>query len=270
VKCQYCQEETFLPFRCPFCSGYYCVQHRLPENHACPEYWKTKIPRREPAPIVVESPPERTLQEYARPSAAQPRTTVFWFSLTEIKHLTLGALLVMAVGMSLFLFISPAPPLVLLSFAIVFTSSFMLHELAHKITAQHNGLWAEFRITPIGALVTALSIFSPLKFISPGAVMIAGSGSDKTLGKVSLAGPLINLLLSAVFVGVSMLSTRYLFLIAVLSGFFNALIAFINLIPLGILDGLKVFRWNKTMWTAAFLSSLALFLWTFIHIEWLF
>jgi len=176
----------------------------------------------------------------------------------------------MAVGMSLFLFILPAPPLVLLSFAVIFTSSFMLHELAHKLTAQHHGLWAEFRITLIGALVTLLSIFSPLKIISPGAVMIAGSGSEKTLGKVSLAGPLVNLLLSATFVGVSMFSADYLFLIAVLSGFFNASIALINLIPLGILDGLKVFGWNKTIWAAAFLSSLTLFIWAFIHVEGLF
>jgi len=271
VKCQYCQEETFLPFKCPFCNGYHCVQHRLPENHECPEYWKTKSPRREPAPIVLESPPERTFEEYARPSATQPKTTVFWFSLTELKHLALGALLVMAVGMSLFWSIPMASPLVLLSLAVIFTSSFFLHELAHKMTAQHFGFWAEFRLTTVGALLTLISILpTPLKIISPGAVMIAGSGSEKTLGKVSLAGPLINLLLSAVLIGISMFSAHYLFLIAVLSGFFNALIAFINLIPLGILDGLKVFRWNKAVWAAAFISSLTLFVWAFIHVEWLF
>jgi len=274
VKCQYCQEETFLPFKCPFCNGYHCVQHRLPENHACPEYWKTKIPRREPAPIVLESPPERTFEEYARPSVTQPRTMVLWFSLTELKHLALAALLVMGVGLSLFIGmyvpVSLALPIVLVSFAVIFTSSFLLHELAHKMTAQHFGLWAEFRLTTVGALLTLISILSPLfKIVSPGAVMIAGSGSRESLGKISLAGPLTNLVLSTIFVGIASLPLGYICWIAFVGSFINAFIALFNLIPFGIFDGRKVFGWNKTVWAAAFLSSLTLFVWAFIHIEWL-
>ncbi|RLG97981.1 rhomboid family intramembrane serine protease, partial [Candidatus Bathyarchaeota archaeon] len=33
MKCQYCGAEEPLPFKCPFCGGYFCVEHRLPENH---------------------------------------------------------------------------------------------------------------------------------------------------------------------------------------------------------------------------------------------
>ena len=36
MKCQVCNQETLLPFRCPFCGGQFCSAHRLPENHACP------------------------------------------------------------------------------------------------------------------------------------------------------------------------------------------------------------------------------------------
>ena len=36
-KCEYCGKEVLLPFRCHFCGGYFCLEHRLPENHDCPK-----------------------------------------------------------------------------------------------------------------------------------------------------------------------------------------------------------------------------------------
>ena len=49
-KCEYCGKEVDLPFECKFCGGYFCVEHRLPENHNCPcqpprtplGHWKAK------------------------------------------------------------------------------------------------------------------------------------------------------------------------------------------------------------------------------------
>ena len=35
-KCKYCGTEVELPFECKFCKGYFCIEHRLPENHNCP------------------------------------------------------------------------------------------------------------------------------------------------------------------------------------------------------------------------------------------
>ncbi len=34
--CQYCGKPTYLPFRCPYCGGIFCEEHRLPEAHNCP------------------------------------------------------------------------------------------------------------------------------------------------------------------------------------------------------------------------------------------
>jgi len=36
AKCEYCGKEVDLPFKCPFCGHYFCIEHRLPENHDCP------------------------------------------------------------------------------------------------------------------------------------------------------------------------------------------------------------------------------------------
>jgi len=34
-KCQYCDKEVLYPFKCSFCEGSFCIEHRLPENHSC-------------------------------------------------------------------------------------------------------------------------------------------------------------------------------------------------------------------------------------------
>jgi len=36
-KCEYCGKEVELPFKCNFCGNYFCLEHRLPENHNCPD-----------------------------------------------------------------------------------------------------------------------------------------------------------------------------------------------------------------------------------------
>jgi Zn-dependent protease len=148
----------------------------------------------------------------------------------------------------------------LISLAVVFTSLYLLHEIAHKLTAQRHGLWAEFRLTAFGALITLLSIVSPIKLISPGAVMIAGSITREIAGKTALAGPLTNLFLSLVSIPFMFYFPRS---IAWYSVAFNAWIAFFNLIPFGMMDGLKVLRWNKMIWALAFLPSLILTIFTF-------
>lgn len=35
-ECEYCGEKSFMPYRCRYCNGLFCPDHRLPENHDCP------------------------------------------------------------------------------------------------------------------------------------------------------------------------------------------------------------------------------------------
>jgi len=178
----------------------------------------------------------------------------------------------MGVGLSIVFYWSleiPKTPEVLAILAIIFTLTFLLHELAHKLSAQHFGLWAEFRLTLFGALITAFSIFLPFfKIISPGAVMIAGSIDRETAGKTAIAGPLTNIVLSTLILTFALYPLNQVIQkIAMLSAAWNAWIALVNLIPFGLLDGLKVFMWNKTVWSAAFIASMALTIFTFIHLS---
>jgi Zn-dependent protease len=224
----------------------------LPENHGCPEIWRAKLPKEQaPAPYefkVTVQPP--------RPP------TKFGFSVIEARDLAISALLVSGVGLSMLgaglLDTSPSLVLVLV---LAFTASFFVHEMAHKATAQRYGLWAEFRLTVWGALITLISIISPFfKIISPGAVMIAGAADKDTIGKTAVSGPFTNLVICAGSLALTfIIPTSSLFFEAVVfAAAFNAFIAALNLIPFGIFDGWKVFQWSKLVWALAFASSVAL------------
>jgi len=257
MKCQKCQKEIFLPFTCPYCEGHFCSEHRLPENHECPKMELARAPQQT---IAQKQEP----YEYRITYSPRLPTKMFWFSQREIKHLTIGALLVMGVGLSFIPQILDLSelmiPEVLLSLTIIFTFSFLLHEIAHKLSAQRYGLWAEFRLTLFGALITLLSMlpFPFFKIISPGAVMIAGAITAKEAGKTALAGPLTNIALSTMFSALAASSSNTVETIAVFGAWINSIIALFNLIPFGIMDGLKVFRWNKMSWALAFAGSLVL------------
>lgn len=43
MKCQSCGKEVDLPFRCSYCQSYFCIDHKLPENHECPYLPKEKF-----------------------------------------------------------------------------------------------------------------------------------------------------------------------------------------------------------------------------------
>jgi Zn-dependent protease len=265
MECQKCGKETFLPFRCPYCGGYFCSEHRLPENHECPRIELARFPKRKEQTII-----QRTQQPYEYTVTyipVQPKRKLH-FSSREAKHLTIAALLVMGIGLSLG--ISPkayakiGSPLMLLIFAAMLTASFFLHELAHKFTAQKEGLRAEFRLMFTGLILTAISIISPLfKIISPGAVVISGFVGKKGVGKISMAGPLTNISLSMALIALWLATSHP---ILMFGAAFNAWIALFNLIPFGILDGFKVFLWNKLFWVLTFMLSLTLTILTYPYL----
>lgn len=264
MQCEKCHIEVFLPFRCPYCGGYFCSEHRLPENHGCPQIEKARTPAWATPQTIVVKKQEPYEYSVTYISVEPPNERKIHFSIKEIQHLTVAVLLV--VGIALSLIISPdfrvtiMEPIILTALVAIIVASFFAHELAHKITAQKSGYWAEFRLTLMGAILTLISIISPLfKVISPGAVVVSGFADKEGLGKVSIAGPTTNIVLSTILlVAYSFNPQGTLFPIFLFGAAFNAWIALFNLIPLGILDGFKVFLWNKLVWISAFAASLIL------------
>jgi len=124
---------------------------------------------------------------------------------------------------------------------------FIVHELGHKVVAQHYGCWAEFRAFNFMLWVAVAMSFLGFVFAAPGAVMIQGPVGIRRNGKISMAGPGMNLLLSVFFLGNLFLLPLTGFLEQLfLYGFaINTFLALFNLIPILNFDGRKILRWNK-------------------------
>ena len=175
--------------------------------------------------------------------------SVIRFSPTEIRHIAIGVILVSGVGLSFFTLRAFPSWLAIVAAVFFFTAGFLVHELTHKAMAQRYGMWAEFRLDKFGAALTLLSAVSPLKIIAPGAVVIAGNTTTDRVGRTAAAGPTTNILIASLLLGLAEVLHPIGFIEALLAGSaINAFMALFNLIPFGVFDGLKVFRWNKQVW----------------------
>jgi Zn-dependent protease len=176
------------------------------------------------------------------------------FSKQEIVHILI-AMAVLTIAFS-FAFV-PYPPLshfdevityLPLSFVAIATA-FFCHEMAHKYVGQKFGYWSEFRMYPQGLLFALfLGIVAGIVFAAPGAVQIFGKPNRDEMGKISMAGPSMNLILGLIFFGIWVLSNGVISTISYYVSYINVFLALFNLIPFGPFDGLKIFRWKKEVW----------------------
>lgn len=135
-------------------------------------------------------------------------------------------------------------------------TGFVTHELAHKVTAQRHGFWAEFRLSWFGLVISLATAAFGFLFAAPGATMVAGIQAEdrRNWGLTSLAGPLSNLLFATGFyLGALGASLRLPALVAPLLflAYINGWFGTFNLIPVGPLDGAKVLRWSTGAWVLA-------------------
>jgi len=128
-------------------------------------------------------------------------------------------------------------------------TAFVCHELGHKFVAQHYGCFAEFRAFNNMLFLALLLSFFGFIFAAPGAVMISGPIGKRRNGKISLAGPLMNIILAVIFLAINLAFINYIVLIISYYGFLvNSWLALFNLIPFAMLDGKKILRWNKVVY----------------------
>jgi Zn-dependent protease len=157
---------------------------------------------------------------------------------------------------------------------------FILHEMAHKFTAIRYGYWAEFRKDNSMLLVAvALASLVGFVFAAPGATVIYANTADgrglsrEENGKISAAGPVINLVLCILFAvlfviagGLTTMKTGNMNILAELglAGIqINAMIAAFNMLPISILDGNKVFSWNIPVFFILILAAFGTLLLSF-------
>ena len=139
--------------------------------------------------------------------------------------------------------------------------SFVAHELGHKFTAQKFGLWSEYRMFPMGLLLTLLMSFVGFLIAAPGVVYIKGFVDNEQDGKISVAGPVVNIVLSLIgLAGCIAFNHSPVVIFFYLLFILNASLALFNLLPIGILDGAKVLRWNPSVWVLCIAIAGVLFL----------
>jgi Zn-dependent protease len=154
---------------------------------------------------------------------------------------------------------------------------FVLHELAHKFVAVRYGFYAEFRMWFEGlALAFVMAFVLGFVFVAPGAVYIHGNYiSREENGKISIAGPLVNIVIALFFFSLIPFVnhnpsdiTGFIISNIIWFGFIiNSILAAFNLIPLGIFDGAKIIRWNPILWvlTTAVAVTLSFYAYMMIY-----
>ena len=168
-------------------------------------------------------------------------------------------------------------------FAAVFVtvgSGFILHEMAHKLSAIYYGAQARFIMSVQGLGLMIVTAFFGFLLALPGATYIFSNDiRPKENGVISMAGPLVNIALVFLFLGLNAvvpISQYYSFLYPSAAGFegfgisngvlmvwrfgaaMNLWLALFNFIPAFPLDGSKVFRWKKGLWITTTLLMLAI------------
>lgn len=135
---------------------------------------------------------------------------------------------------------------------------FILHEMGHKIVAQKFGFFSEYRKWNYGLILGFITAFSGFMFFAPGAVYFGSYGrmvTPEENGKISIAGPIVNIILAIIFLALTMFlrpmltydnfNIMYLVILTTILAFkLNSFLALFNLIPIPPLDGSKVIQWN--------------------------
>ena len=135
---------------------------------------------------------------------------------------------------------------------------FLLHEMAHKVTAIKFGKVAEFRADYGMLFIAIVSAMVGFIFAAPGAVYHRGRSTIRQNGLIALAGPVTNLGLAALFLPLALFFGGFLGQVGGLGVIINLFLAGFNMIPFGPLDGKTVWNWNKAVFVAVFVPSVGL------------
>jgi len=203
---------------------------------------------------------------------------------SEFIHLLIGAILIFVIG--LIVFYSPQLIRMDLSWAIFllasfYTTAFLFHEFGHRQVAKHFGLQTKFRLLTFGMILTVFGLISGLISLItgsislpilalPGAVVVLGLDKvDRTTGLCKAAGPIVNLVYGSILLIISFIIPKETFPLNLLIGYaaaLNFMLGLFNMIPIGILDGQNIWKWNKSIYLGIFLSLILLLIIAYVNI----
>ena len=285
TTCSLCGKED-LCFTCPYCKGIYCGDHRLPEGHGCPamhrvkEEAKRKVSRTVGKDEYEDNQTWSSVMPKRNNKRKQRKSRRHRFSSTEMRDLLIASVLVILVAIS----IMGSPYGIIYAFQrvgqlisfglwwipvgmiLIFLLSFIGHEMAHKFTAQHYGMWSEFRMNSMGYYLSAIAILFSVPIFGTGTVYTSGTSNRDHDAKANLAGPLSNFILASVLVAVAIISTMTLSLGLLVNVLFlvqygviiNGILGVFNMIPIRPFDGATVKDWSIPVWLTLTIALVAM------------
>lgn len=180
--------------------------------------------------------------------SGQPRDNI------ELLKAWAGSALAYAVFQANGAILQPEFVSLLIIAAIVCGLAFVLHELAHRVVARSYGAEAHFVANNGMLIISILIAFAGFFIAAPGAVWHRGILSRKQSGLIALAGPAVNLVISALcFVVLTLTVLGVVSLpptvaqVVYASFAFNGFLGLFNMIPAGPFDGAKVLEWNPVV-----------------------
>ena len=199
---------------------------------------------------------------------------------SELLHFLIGGSLIFIIGLVAFW----DPQLFNLGYgwavfmlAGFYMTAFLFHEFGHRQVAVHFGLQTKFRLLTFGMLLTIIGLLTGLfSLISnspalpslalPGAVVVLGLDKiNRKTGLCKAAGPTINLIYGSILLIISFLIPSILYPLNYffgLAAYLNYMLGAFNMIPLGILDGQNIFKWNKQVYLILMGSLMILLIFT--------
>ncbi|MFX1273980.1 MAG: hypothetical protein ACFFBP_02245 [Promethearchaeota archaeon] len=204
---------------------------------------------------------------------------------SEISHFLIGIAVIYIIGLITFYkrdLITRNLGWAIFMLAGFYTTAFLFHELGHRQVGTHFKFPTKFRLLTIGMVLTIISITMGLSFLLldlgipaptfalPGAVVVLGLDKiSKETGLCKAAGPTVNLVYGSILLFISLILPNWLYplnyLIAAAASI-NYMLGLFNMIPIGILDGQNIFKWNKKVYFALASSLAALLVLTYIFI----
>ena len=131
---------------------------------------------------------------------------------------------------------------------------FVIHELAHRVVAHGYGAEAHFVSNDRMLLLSMVIALAGFFLAAPGAVWYRGYLSKAQNGKIALAGPVSNYVLSILFFLVlsaflvfQIDAPDWLFTLCYMGFALNGWLGLFNMIPAGPFDGAKVLAWNTVV-----------------------
>lgn len=293
-------------FYCDKCGYNYCLRHKEPIDHDCniiressgiqQSATASQIYNQEPQVISVTQGPRRgttdgTYTWYHQESqvpvnAFDPDSGIDFKGIllphkSELFHFVVGVSLIFIIGLLTFYpsLIGTGYEWAIFMLAGFYATAFFFHELGHRQVAKHFELQTKFRLLTFGMILTVFGVgFNLFSLASgggsfpslalPGAVVVLGlSTINRTTGLCKTAGPLVNLIYGVILFAVSFLITDYpLNMLIGLAANLNFMLGTFNMIPIGILDGQNIWKWNKKIYIVLCGSLVTLLILTYVII----